>query len=123
MTSYLEFDDALQVTTRYGFHVRDSGLLPSALARPSASMFGTDAYLSLDRKAAALLESLVRNHPLVDGNKRTGWTLMVLFLWINGYAHDFSTEEGFALVVGVAEGAIDLDESERRIAEHRVVRP
>ncbi len=72
MTQYLEAADALQVTERYGFYVRDAGLLASALARPSASMFGTDAYATFDRKAAALLESLVRNHPLVDGNKRTG---------------------------------------------------
>ncbi|KFF59193.1 death-on-curing protein [Cryobacterium sp. MLB-32] len=122
MTRYLGMDDALQVTERYGFYVRDSGLLASALARPSASMFGLDAYATLDRKAAALLESLVRNHPIVDGNKRTGWTLMVLFLWINGFAHNFSTDEGFNLVVGVAEGGIDLDESERRIAAHRVPR-
>lgn len=123
MTRYLEIEDALVVTRRYGFHVRDAGLLASALARPSASMLGTDAYATLDRKAAALLESLVRNLPLVDGNKRTGWTLMVLFLWINGYAHDFTTDEGFTLVIGVAEGVIALDEAERRIAAHRVLRP
>ncbi|TFD63302.1 type II toxin-antitoxin system death-on-curing family toxin [Cryobacterium sp. Hh38] len=123
MTRYLEVADALQVTERYGFHVRDAGLLASALARPSASMFGRDAYPTFDRKAAALLESLVRNHPLVDGNKRTGWTLMVLFLWINGFTHDFTANEGFDFVIGVAEGIIDLDESERRIAAHRVQRP
>lgn len=122
MTRYLELNDALQVTQRFGFHVRDAGLLSSALARPAASMFGTDAYATFDRKAAALLESLVKNHPLFDGNKRTGWTLMVLFLWINGYEHAFTTDEGFDLVIGVAEGAIDLDESERQIAAHRVAR-
>ena len=123
MTQYLEVADALQVTGRYGFHARDAGLLVSALARPSASTFGTDAYASFDRKAAALLESLVHDHPLVDGNKRTGWTLMVLFLWINGFAHDFTVAEGFDFVIGVAEGLIDLDESERLIAAHRVKRP
>ena len=123
MVQYLEFDDALQVTRRYGFHVRDAGLLASALARPGASMFGEDAYPTIDRKAAALLESLVKNHPLVDGNKRTGWTLMVLFLWINGFAHDFPTDAAFDLVIGVADGSLDLDESERRIAAHRVPRP
>ena len=47
---------------------------------------------------------------------------MVLFLWINGYEHNFSTEEGFDLVVGVAEGIIDLDGSESRIAAHRILR-
>ena len=122
MTRYLGMDDAVQVTERYGFYFRDSGLLASALARPSASMFGQDAYSTVDRKAAALLESLVRNHPLLDGNRRTGWTLMVLFLWINGFSHTFTADAGFSLVVGVAEGGIDLDESERRIAAHRVRR-
>lgn len=123
MTRYLELTDALQVTQRFGFHVRDAGLLASALARPATSVYGTDAYATLDGKAAALLESLVRNHPLIDGNKRTGWTLMVLFLWINGFAHDFTSDEGFELVIGVAEGTIGLGEAERRIAAHRVSRP
>ena len=47
---------------------------------------------------------------------------MVLFLWINGYQHDFTSDEGFALVVGVADGTIDLDEAEQRIAAHRIPR-
>lgn len=122
MTEYLRLDDALQVIDRYGFHVRDGGLLASALARPSASLFDADAYPSIERKAAALLESVVRNHALIDGNKRTGWTLMVLFLWINGRRHDFTADEAFELVVEVAAGSMDLDEAERRIATHRVPR-
>ncbi len=85
-------------------------------------MLGVDAYDTFDRKAAALLESAVRNHALVDGNKRTGWTLLALFLWINGYQHDFTADEGFDLVLGVAEGTIGLDEAERRIADHRIPR-
>jgi len=122
MTQYLNLDDALQVTQAFGFYVRDAGLLASALARPAASMYGEDAYPDLDRKAAALLESLVRNHPLIDGNKRSGWTLMVAFLWINGWQHDFTTDEAFDLVVGVAEGRIDLADSAKAIAAHRVTR-
>lgn len=123
MTQFLTLDDALQVTGAYGFHVRDAGLLASALARPAASMFGHDAYPTLDGKAAALLESVLRNHPLIDGNKRTGWTLMVAFLWINGYAHSFDTDDAFDLVIGVAEGTIDLTASAAVIAAHRVPRP
>jgi death-on-curing protein len=122
MTQYLSLDDALQITQAYGFHVRDAGLLASALARPAASMFGEEAYPSLDRKAAALLESLVRNRPLIDGNKRTGWTIMVAFLWINGFQHDFTTDDGFDLVVGVAEGTIDIDSAESSIRMHRTPR-
>lgn len=122
MTEYLRLEDALRVLERYGFQLRDVGLLSSALARPSASMFELDAYETLDKKAAALLESVVRNHALFDGNKRTGWTLMVLFLWINGYQHNFSTDEGFDLVLGVAAGTLNLDAIEQRIAAHRVPR-
>jgi len=123
VTEYLSLDDALLVARQFGFHVRDAGLLASALARPATTVFGDDAYPSLDRKAAALLESVARNHPFFDGNKRSAWTLMVAFLWLNGFAHDFDTDAAFDLVVGVAEGRHDLDEAERRIAEHRVPRP
>lgn len=122
MTEYLRLDDALRVIQRFGFSLRDSGLLSSALARPSASMAGIDAYKSLDRKSGALLESVVKNHALLDGNKRLGWTLLILFLWINGFRHDFTADDGFDLVTGVADGTIDLNEAERRIAAHRVPR-
>ncbi len=122
MTEFLTLDDALLVAREFGLHVRDHGLLASALARPATTIFGADAYPSLDRKAAALLESVVKNHSFFDGNRRSGWTLMVSFLWINGFAHDVDTDAAFDLVVDVAEGAIDLDESERRIAAHRIAR-
>lgn len=122
MTEYLSLDDALLVAREFGFHVRDHGLLASALARPATTVFGNDAYPSTERKAAALLESVVRNHPFFDGNKRSGWTLMVAFLWINGWKHDFSTDEAFDLVVGVPEGVVDIDESERRLSAHTIPR-
>lgn len=59
--------------------VRDWGLLESALYRPQASVFGSDAYPTLDAKAAALLHSIARNHPLMDGNKRLSWLATRLF--------------------------------------------
>ena len=62
-------------------------------------------------KAAALIESVARFQALIDGNKRTAWTLMVLMLWINGYRHDFSTDAAFDLVVGVAAGDVSLEVS------------
>ncbi len=122
MTAYLTLDDGLQIAARLGFHLRDAGLLASALARPATTLFGADAYPTLAEKAAALLESVVRNHPFIDGNKRSGWTLMVTFLWINGLRHDMTTEEGFDLVVGVAEGRIDLMNAAATIGSHMVVR-
>ncbi|WP_309073280.1 Fic family protein [Paenarthrobacter sp.] len=122
MTAYLDIEDALQVIDRYGFHIRDVGLLASALARPATTVMGAEAYPELAMKAAALLESVARFHPLIDGYKRSAWTLMVLLLWINGYRHDFTTDEGFDLVVGVAEGAVELRDSAVLISKHLVSR-
>lgn len=122
MTAYLDIEDALQVIDRYGFHIRDVGLLASALARPATTVMGAEAYPELAMKAAALMESVARFHPLIDGNKRSAWTLMVLLLWINGYRHDFTTDEGFDLVVGVAEGTVELRDSAAFISQHLVSR-
>lgn len=60
--------------------IRDVGLLDSALHRPQATVFGVDAYTEIDQKAAVLLESLVRNDALIDGNKRIGWLVHVRVL-------------------------------------------
>lgn len=122
MTRYLTIDDALQVLGRFGFHARDAGLLASALARPATTVFGTDAYETLELKAAVLLESLARNHALVDGNKRTAWTLTVLFLWINGYHHDMDTDTAFELVLGVARGELEPADAAEIIRRHLVAR-
>ena len=122
MTAYLDIEDALQVVDRYGFHIRDVGLLASALARPATTVLGAEAYPELAVKAAALLESVARFHPLIDGNKQTAWTLMVLLLWINGYRHDFTTDEAFDLVVGVTAGTIDLPNAAAEISRHLVPR-
>jgi death on curing protein len=122
VTEYLEIEDALQVVDRYGFHIRDIGLLASALARPATTVMGVEAYPQLGTKAAALMESVARFHPMIDGNKRTAWTLMVLMLWINGYTHDFSTDKAFDLVVGVAAGDVTLEDSAGMIASHLVKR-
>ncbi len=65
--------------------VRDLGMLESAVARPHSSFEGKDMYPDLFIKAAALLDSLINNHPFIDGNKRTGITAAALFLRIIGY--------------------------------------
>jgi death-on-curing protein len=122
VTRYLTLDDAMQVLERYGFHARDIGLLASALVRPATTVFGADAYETLELKAAAMLESLARNHALVDGNKRTAWTLMVLFLWVNGFQHDMGTDTAFDLVLGVARGELELAEAAAIIRPHLVAR-
>ena len=73
--------------------VRDMGLLDSALARPRATFGGEDLYPSLWHKAAALMHSLIKNHPFVDGNKRTALTAAGLFLELNGHTLTASNEQ------------------------------
>ncbi len=86
MTEYLSTADALffhqQLIERYGGSsgVRDAGALESALHRPQTGYYDT-----LIHEAAALLESLVQNHPFVDGNKRVAFAVVDVFLRINGY--------------------------------------
>ena len=80
MTFFLNVEEALRIAERVTGGVplvRDLGLIESALARPQTSVFGEDAYPTLDDKAAALLQSLVLNHGLVDGNKRLGWVAVI----------------------------------------------
>ncbi|GAB2944062.1 type II toxin-antitoxin system death-on-curing family toxin [Streptomyces heilongjiangensis] len=88
--------------------IRDAGLLESAVHRPSASMFGQEAYSDLFDKAAALLQSLTINHPFVDGNKRTAWTSCVVFLAMNGAQLRPDIDAAERLVIAVATG--DMDE-------------
>lgn len=87
--------------------VRDAGLLESAAARPSAAMFGEEAYNDLFDKAAALMQSLAVNHPLVDGNKRTAWLSTITFLRINGVVLRPDIDAAEHLIVSVATGEIE----------------
>ncbi|MHA6620738.1 type II toxin-antitoxin system death-on-curing family toxin [Pseudonocardia sp. DLS-67] len=110
MTEYLDPDDLLTIA-QYAVDgdvaVRDHGLLASAAARPQASAFGADAYPELHLKAAALLHSLARNHPLVDGNKRLAWLATYVFLDINGQGPFATQDDVFDLVLAVASGTLD----------------
>jgi death on curing protein len=91
--------------------VRDIGLLESALARPQASAFGSDAYPDLDAKAAALLHSLARNRGLVDGNKRLALAATIAFYGVNGRRLALSNDEAYELVVAAAAGTLDAVEA------------
>ncbi|NNM47116.1 type II toxin-antitoxin system death-on-curing family toxin [Knoellia koreensis] len=113
---YLTLEDLLTLTRDLGAGpVRDIGLLDAAAARPRSSVFGEDAYPDLHTKAAALLHSIVRNHALVDGNKRLGWLTWVVFLDVNGVDVDLSDDDAFDLVMAVAEGRYDLPEIVERL--------
>ena len=110
MTRYIELPHAVGVTEELGLHIRDIGLLSSALARPASSMFGVEAYAELEIKAAALLSSLSQNHPLFDGNKRFSWVLTLTFLEMNGVIIDMDTDTAFDLILRTAQSKANLDE-------------
>ena len=110
MTRYLTVEQALRiarVAVGGPIEVRDIGLLESAVHRPRASVLGQDAYPDLLTKAGALMHSLARNHPLVDGNKRLAWLATWVFLAKNGTMLDPDNDAAYRLVVVVAAGAID----------------
>ncbi|MCI4659069.1 type II toxin-antitoxin system death-on-curing family toxin [Cryobacterium zhongshanensis] len=120
---YIEPEQALAVVAHLGLHIRDQGLLFSALARPSAGMFGEDAYATLELKAAALMSSLAQNHPLFDGNKRLSWILTLAFLRLNGFRVVMSTDDAFHFVISVAQSELDLDGIATMLARHVVPAP
>lgn len=99
--------------------VSDPGALASAAARPQTTVFGEDAYPTLPLKVAALLHSITRNHPLVDGNKRLGWVATRGFCELNGFdlrIPDVDAAEQF--VLDVAAGKLDVEAAAEVIGAH-----
>jgi death-on-curing protein len=124
MINYLIPEQVLFIHSRVieatgGSHgVRDLGLLLSALGRPQASFEENDLYHDIFAKAASLLDSLVRNHPFVDGNKRTAITSAALFLLINGYTLRAENEEIVRFTLACAQGWLSLEEIEEWLQHH-----
>lgn len=113
---FLDLEELLLLTKRLGAGpVRDPGLLESAVARPRTSVFGEDAYPTLELKAAALLHSICRNHALVDGNKRLALLATAGFLRLNGHPFRMSQDAAFELVMAVAEGTLDVPDIAARL--------
>jgi len=116
---YLDLDDLLRLATMlFGDPppVRDLGLLGSAASRPSTSAFGSDAYPDLITKAAALLQSIVNNHSLIDGNKRLGWLATAVFLEINGCrASSITNDDVVDLVMWIASSNPELSDVSERL--------
>jgi len=116
---YLDLEDVLVLATALlgdPVPLRDVGLLESAVARPRATVFGEDAYPDVWAKAAALLQSIVGNHALIDGNKRLGWLSTAVFLELNGHSvAGASNDAVYALVIDVAAHHRDLDEIARAL--------
>ena len=118
-TEFLTLDDVLDLCRRLLGNpppIRDIGLLGSAVARPQTTIGGADAYPTTTEKAAAILQSLVINHALIDGNKRLGWLAAAVFLEINhlSVAH-ISNDDVFDLVMHIASTNPPLSEIEERL--------
>lgn len=111
---YLDLEDLINLATRLlgtGLTIRDIGLLGSAVARPQTTLFGEDAYPDVWTKAAALLYSIVKNHGLVDGNKRLGWLACAVFLELNGVTvTNVPNDDVFRFVMDVTVGTHEIDE-------------
>ena len=90
--------------------IRDKGGLESAVARPAMTFGGEDLYADLAAKAAALMHSLVLNHPFVDGNKRVGAAAAEYFIERNGYALPTSDSELVEITMALAEGKVEVEE-------------
>ena len=113
-SEYLDTEDLVELARRLLGDpppTRDIGLLGAAAARPQASAFGEDAYPDVWSKAAALLHSVVNNHPLVDGNKRLGWLAAAVFLELNDASVSAASNDAvYDLVMSVASSDIGVDD-------------
>jgi len=115
VTAFLSVEQVLalheELVGRFGgvLAVRDRGALESAVARPAMTFGGEDLYVDLAAKAAALMHSLVLNHPFVDGNKRIGVAAAEFFIERNGAVLDASDEEFEATTLAVAEGKVAVE--------------
>ena len=97
--------------------IRDKSMLESAINRPFATFGGSDLYPDIYMKAAALIQSIVKNHPFIDGNKRTAFASMVVFLGLNGIELDAPPAEATAIILGMAASEVTEDELARWVAE------
>lgn len=124
MTVFLSVADVLEIhrqiiaTTGGGPGCRDQGLLDSAVHRPQAAFGGIAAYPDAAAQAAALLHSLAQNHPFVDGNKRTAYAAMRVFLRLNACDIAASEDETYDFVIGVASSKLGLDDATLWIRSH-----
>ena len=93
-----------------GSGVRDEGSLMAAIARPFATFDQNDLYATAIEKPAAIFESIVINHPFIDGNKRTSYVLMRLILREGGLDIKVTEEEKYTMVISASMGEIRFDE-------------
>ena len=100
--------------------IRDVGLLESALESPFQSYGGEELYPSIQAKAARLCYGLVKNHAMIDGNKRIGAHAMLVFLALNGYEVEYTQKELSDLILDVAADRKQYEDILKWLLVHRV---
>jgi death on curing protein len=117
---YLSVEDLLEIAAGIidKVAVRDAGLLAAAAGRPRVTIFGDDAYPTIEDKAAALLHSLVRNHALVDGNKRLAWAATRVFCILNGRDLAYTVDDAEALMLAAAAGDLEVPDIAAWLRHH-----
>ncbi len=123
---FLSLEDLLDIVSALKIGpVRDLGLLNAAALRPQTTLMGQDAYPSTTAKAAALLESLTKNHALIDGNKRLGWAACSVFLSLNALPirDTVSNDDVYELVIAVASSQITMEQVCATLSEWTATRP
>jgi death-on-curing protein len=115
---WLDVEEAALLVADEGFVLADAGLFAAALLRPQTSIGGDDAYPTLFLKAAAMAESLARNHAVVDGNKRLCWIMTKLFLLVNGVHVRADTESIVSFVADIVTGRSKIAQSADWLEQH-----
>lgn len=100
--------------------IRDYNLLDSALENPFQSFGGEELYPTLQAKAARLGYGLIKNHCMIDGNKRIGIHAMLVFLAINGIEIDYTQKELYETILAIADGSLEYEYLLKWILEHQV---
>ncbi|MEH2956952.1 type II toxin-antitoxin system death-on-curing family toxin [Candidatus Merdisoma sp. JLR.KK006] len=100
--------------------IRDEGLLDSALESPFQSFDNEELYPSIQAKAARLCYGLVKNHAMLDGNKRIGAHTMLVFLAVNGYELEYTQKKLSDLILDVADGKKEYEDILAWILEHQI---
>lgn len=109
MTDFLSLNDCLELINRLKIGpMRDIGLLNSALQRPGTIIYGKYAYPTLHLQTAALVESLARNHALVDGNKRLAFLALVVFYDINDFELVLDDDSAYQFIIDICIGQHDV---------------
>lgn len=125
---YLTLDEIVELHQRLILQsggssgLREIGALESAIAQPRMTFDGEELYATIIEKAVALGFSIVNNHPFVDGNKRAGHAAMEVFLVLNGYEIDASTDEQEKVIFAIASGKLKRDDLIDWLRSHLIMR-